>query len=136
MWCATEAALLMKIAPETILLFLILTVVFKILPGDVCYPFLLSPKAESNWQFYCFTIVIRFLLAGLALMLAVKSDIFEGNLWRLFAYITIGKNIDFALSGNSFYYVEWFTFNTMSLVVFILYESGRQWKLSLSHGLY
>lgn len=121
---------------EGVIILILLSIIYKILPEDTVYHFPFHDRV-STWQFVAFAVIIRLMIAYFAWELAKCKEGFERYFITCFAYITIGKAVDFILCGNSEYWgVSYLTFNTVSTFVFLSYEFLRKWKSSLSHGLY
>lgn len=122
---------------ETILIFLLLSVLYKILPEDTVYPFLLAAGYSSTWQFFIWSICMRSILCYFVWAFAQKSDGIEYYLSMSFFCLTLGKNIDFILCGNTPYLgIDWLTFNTVSITAFCLIEILRQWRSQYYQSLY
>ncbi len=123
--------------PEAILIFLLLSIIYKILPEVTIHPFLFAPMYESNLQFYFWSIVMRLILCYFIWVAAKQARGFEYNVTISFFWITLAKNIDFILCGNTLYFgSEWLSFNTISVFGFCIYIILQEWKSSSSHSLY
>ncbi len=123
-------------ALETIVIFLLLSVFYKILPTDDRHLFLFS-EAVTNWQYFVWVIIMRFMLVFFAWMYSFGCEEVEKNVVRSFAVLMLAKNIDFILCGNSMYFgIEWLTFNTISIFVFCTYQIVRLWKSLYTQSLY
>ncbi len=119
-----------------LIILILLGVLYKIFPENLSYHFPFSDR-EGTWQFVSFAILLRLMIFYFAWELSKHKEGFEYHFLRCFACVTLGKTIDFALNGNTPYFgIEWLTFNTVSIFILIAYECSRQWKSSLSHGLY
>lgn len=123
--------------PETILIFLLVSISYKILPDIPIHLFPFANDIETSLQYYFWSIAMRSILCYFIWALAQKSEGIEYYLAMSFFCLTLAKNIDFILCGNTPYFgIDWLTFNTVSITVFCGYEICRQWILLRSRSLY
>ncbi len=123
--------------PETILIFLLISILYKILPDTPLHIFPFAPDIVTGIQYYFWSIVMRLILCYFIWAYAQKSEGIEYYLSMSFFCLTLGKNIDFILCGNTPYFgIDWLTFNTVSITAFCLIEILRQWRSQYYQSLY
>lgn len=116
--------------PETILIFLLVSICYKMIPPIEGH-FLLAQEYTFNLDSFVWIIVLRSILCYFIWAYAQKSTGIEYYLAMSFFCLTLAKNIDFILCGNTPYFgIDYLTFNTVSILVFCGYEIFRLWKSS------